>query len=327
MTGTALVRADNPGLGILLMIVAACAISLNDMSIKWLSGDYPLHQMIFARSAIGILISLAILQFEGGIRLLRTDAPLAHLARGCLIVVANMTFFAGLAVLPLASATALFFVAPLFITLLSVPVLGERVGPWRMGAVAAGFAGAAVMLRPWEAGEAIDRWALALPIVAALCYAGTQIMTRRLGIAAKASAMAIYIQATFIAVSIGFWAVAGDGRFAEGVENPALVFLLRPWVWPTSVDWVWLVALGINSGVVAYCLSQAYRVADVAVVAPFEYISLGLAVFWGWAVFGEVPGPFVWAGICLIAGAGLVVFLRERIRARPVATARPLRRG
>ena len=307
---------DRPGLGILLISIGVFAISINDMLIKLLSGGYPLHQIVFIRLAIGIVFSLGFLKMEGGLSLLRTATPGLHALRGLLVVFANMTFYAAVAVLSLAQATALFFVAPLFITLLSIPLLGEKVGPFRLGAVIVGFMGVLIMQEPWSAALEVSRWVLLLPVIAALLYALMQVMTRRLGMTTRASALAIYIQSMFLVVSLGFYLVAGDGRFAEGVENESLQFLLRAWIWPGPDDWLVLVILGCSAGVVGYCLSAAYRAASAATIAPFEYIGLPLAILWGWAFFGEWPGLPVWIGCLLIVGAGLVVFLRERPKGR-----------
>lgn len=317
--------------GILFILFGMLCISVNDMLIKELSGGYPLHQMVFVRSAIGICFTLVFLRLEGGWRLLKTRRPGLHLIRALLVVCANMTFFAALAVLPLGTATALFFVAPLCITLLSIPVLGEAVGPRRIAAVIVGFGGVLVMLlgpgeSEAEAGGGYARGLLLLPVVAAMAYAGMQILTRKLGMASSASAMAIYIQGTFLIVSTGFFVVAGDGRLAEGLQSESLVFLLRAWVMPPAED-LWLFGiLGLMSAGIGYSLSAAYRLGDAATIAPFEYVALPLAIFWGWAVFGEVPGPRIMVGIVLIAGAGLYVFLRERQRNLPLRGKRPVRR-
>lgn len=318
-----LTSQNRPGLAIAFVLAGVLCISVNDLVIKQLSGDYPLHQSVFLRSGIGILFSLVFVQMEGGFSILTTRHPWLHLLRGVLIVVANMTYFAALAALPLADATALFFAAPLFITLLSIPILGEKVGPLRMSAVLIGFFGVVVMQRPWESSEALDvpRIVLLLPVIAALTYALNQLMTRRLGVEAKASAMAVYIQATFIAVSLGFFVVAGDGRYAQGLENESLLVLLRAWRWPSPEDWPYFIALGVNSAVIGYCLSQSYRLADAATVAPYEYVGLPLAVFWGWIVFAELPVVEVWIGMALILASGLFVFLREHHKARNVARA------
>ncbi|MEM8578053.1 MAG: DMT family transporter [Pseudomonadota bacterium] len=309
---------NRPAAGIAFILAGVFCISINDMLIKALSGGYPLHQLVFTRSAIGIVFSLMLVQLEGGWRILRTDRPWLHLSRGLLIVAANMTYFAALAALPLADATALFFAAPLFITLLSIPLLGERVGPYRLGAVLFGFAGVVLMQRPWAGSEEIGvaRIVLLLPVLSALAYALNQILTRKLGAVSKASALAVYIQATFIVTSLLFFVVAGDGRFAAGSENPSVVFLLRAWIVPPVADWWLLAVLGLNSAIIGYALSAAYRLADAGVIAPFEYIGLPLAVFWGLIVFADLPEPVVWLGIAMILASGLFVFFRERSRVR-----------
>jgi len=311
---------NRPSLGIALILVGMVAMSINDMLIKMLSGDYPLHQIVFTRSIFGLFFSLILVRVEGGFAILRTRHPFLHTLRGLLIVVSNMTYFTALAVMPLANTAALFFIAPLMITLLSIPFLGETVGPFRLGAVIVGFVGVLVMLQPWE-GEndfGVSRIVLFLPVIAALTYALNQILTRKLGVTTKASAMVVYLQATFILVSILFWIFAGDGRYAVGLDSKSLVFLLRAWQWPNQTDIQYFVGLGVISSFVGYSLSQAYRVADAATVAPFEYIGLPLAVFWGWLFWAELPDFMATIGILLITGSGLFVFLREKIRARPV---------
>ncbi len=321
-------KLQNPTVAITFILIAIVAISINDMLIKLLSGDYPLHQMIFTRSAIGIAFSLVLVQFEGGWRILATDQPGLHVLRGALIVVANLTYFAALAVMPLAEATAMFFVAPLMIVLLSIPILGEKVGALRIGAALFGFIGVVLISRPWADTDArsVSLFIYALPVLAAFTYALNSVLTRLLGVKSKASAMAVYIQASFILVSLLFWIAAGDGRFAEGVENESLIFLLRAWVWPEGADQWLFIGLGLNSAIIGYCLGQAYRMADAATVAPFEYVGLPLAIFWGWAIWGDLPSLIVIMGTSLIFGAGLFVFIRERMKNQHIVSAQRVHR-
>ncbi|MEX0348848.1 MAG: DMT family transporter [Paracoccaceae bacterium] len=315
---------NRPAAGIACIVVGMICISINDMVIKQLSGAYPLHQIVMFRATIGIMFTLALVQYEGGFGILRTRQPLLHLLRGLLVVISNMSFFLALAVMPLADVTAMFFVAPLFITLLSIPMLHEKVGPLRIGAVLVGFVGVIIMQRPWESGEALvaNRLVLLLPLIAALTYALLQVMTRKLGVTTKASALAFYMQLVFILVSLGFYLIAGDGRFAEGTDDPSLLFLFRAWVWPGDGDWIYLLLLGMNVAVIGYSLSQAYRLADAATVSPFEYVGLPMAVFWGWLIWSELPDLEVWIGMILIMGAGLFVFLREQQKSRRLARRR-----
>ena len=307
--------------GILFILAGMAAISVNDVLIKQLSGGYALHQIVFARASIALIFTLVLVHVEGGFSILKTRNPVLHGIRGLMLVISNMSFFVALSVMPLANVTALFFAAPLFITLLSIPLLGEKVGVMRMGAVVVGFIGVIIMQRPWEGSESadIDRIVLLMPLLAALTYALNQVFTRKLGATTKAAALAVYVQGAFILISVGFYAVAGDGRYAQGATDPSVQFLLRAWTWPSASDCYLLIGLGFNAAIIGYCLSQAYRLADAATVAPFEYIGLPLAVMWGWLFWAELPEWEVWLGMLLIMGAGLFVFLREQQKARQIA--------
>lgn len=316
-----LMPTNHAASGIFFILAGVLAMSINDLLIKSLSGGYPLHQIVFIRSAIGIGFSLLLVQLEGGWSILKPKAPWLQLCRALLVVVSNMAYFVAIAALPLANATALFFVAPLFITVLSIPLLGEKVGPLRMGAVLVGFIGVVIMQRPWASAGSLEvsRIILLLPVFAALTYALMQLLTRRLGATSKASALSVYIQGTFLIVSIGFYLVAGDGHFVEGVDNPSLLFLLRAWVWPQDGDWGPLIGLGLNAAIIGYCVSQAYRMTDAATLAPFEYAGLPLAVLWGWFFWSDLPDLTIWIGMALIIGSGLFVFLREKQKSRAIA--------
>ncbi|SPF77870.1 DMT family transporter [Pseudoprimorskyibacter insulae] len=308
---------DRPGRAIALICVGVFFITVNDMIVKSLSGGYPLHEIVLLRTAVAMVITLGIVLSEGGLSQLRTRRPVMHALRGLTVVISSLLFFSALAVMPLGQATAMFFVAPLFITLLSIPLLGEKVGPYRLGAVLVGFVGVAIVYQPWKVsgGQSI---VLALPILSALFYAFLQVMTRKLGVASSAGAMSFYNQIVFMVVSIGVFAVAGDGRYAEGVTNESLQFILRAWIWPSNHDLLVFLASGTVYALAGYLLTAAYRLADAATVAPFEYIGLPAAFFWGWVIFGERPSLAVWAGCVLIVGAGLVVFMRERRKPKPI---------
>ena len=191
--------------GIAMILIGMICISINDVLVKRLSDDYPLHQIVFVRSVIGLALNLVLLQFEGGFPALRTRRPWLHAIRALLVVIANMAFFTALAVLSLATTTALFFVAPMLITLLSIPLLGEQVGLRRIAAVIVGFLGVLLIVADAGFGGDAPAFALALPIIAALSYAVMQILTRKLGASSPAAALAIYIQIMFLAVSTLFY--------------------------------------------------------------------------------------------------------------------------
>lgn len=300
---------DNPTrLGAACAALAVITFSANDTVIKFLSGDYALHQVVLIRSSLGLLVaSLIIFPFAGGWRVLRTERLGLHIVRGLFVVFANITFFLGLATLPLAEGVAIFFVSPLLITVFSVVFLGEHVGPRRWAAVVVGFIGVLIVQRP---GTEAFQAASILPLVAATCYAGLHMMTRFIGRTESAATMTVYIQLTFIGVCLLFWVFVGDGRFAEQ-DNPSLAFLFRAWSWPEASDWVLMLLIGFATGVGGFLISQAYRVAEAAVVAPFEYLALPIAILAGYLVFDEVPAATTFAGIALILGSGLFILWRE----------------
>lgn len=309
-------------LGALCATVAVVFFSINDVAIKFLSDGYALHQVVLIRSIIGLFIIVTIIgPLTSGRGIARTKKLKMHMLRGLCVVFANMTFFLGLAAMPLADAVAIFFISPLVITLFSVIFLGETVGPRRWAAIAVGFVGVLVMMRP---GTAAFQVASILPLVAAFCYAGLHTLTRRIGSTESAATMAFYIQIMFISVAILFGLFVGDGRFGDQ-SDASLAFLFRAWRWPDPADFVIFLLIGAGIAVAGYLISQAYRVAEASYVAPFEYLALPMSVIWGIVVFGEYPGGWDYFGMALILGAGLFTIWRDA-QAKPVALQRPLRR-
>lgn len=297
------------GLGVLFMIAGMFCISLNDMLIKGLSGDYALHQIVLWRSAVALVLTLGFVQLEGGVRLLRTKTPGLHALRAMLVVFANSCFYAAIVLMPLATATAIYFVAPLFVTLLSIPVLGEPVGLRRILAVLTGFFGVLIMM--WGQLEGGAGWSAILPVLAAAGYAGMSVLTRKLGHASSAAALSFYIQISFVTVSGLIWWVAGDGRYLHDTSPESMVFLFRAWQPAATSDIPVLLGLGCLSALIGYAMAQAYRQAKASVVAPFEYILLIFALFWGWTMFGEWPAATVFVGAAIIIGSGVYIVWRE----------------
>ena len=293
--------------GIACILGAVTAFSINDVAIKFLSGGYALHQIVLIRSLIGLAFLIGVfMPFAGGLAALRMRRLHLHLARALLIVLTNTLFFLAIAVMPLGEGVAIFFVAPLIITVLSLVFLAEKVGPRRWFAVVAGLAGVVIVMRPGT--EAMQPAAL-LVLGSALAYAGGNILVRRLGGTESALAMTVSVQLTFIVVGALMGLAFGDGALAQG--EGVLAFLLRPWVWPDAGDAAILLASGLASATGAFLVSQAYRLCDAALAAPFEYAALPLAVLWGGFIFGERPDAFGWAGMALILASGLYVAFRE----------------
>ena len=300
---------SNHTLGISCAISGMAAMSVMDAIIKWLSDGYPLHEIVLARTLVAIILTVLMVHLEGGLHLLRTKRIGLHSARGVLVAIANMSFYLSLSVMPIAQATGLFFIAPLLITGLSGPMLGEQVGWRRWVAIAVGFVG--VLLISGVGTDLISPMAF-LPLLAALAYALVQLLARKLGNTDKASVMSFYISVVFLIISTAFFSFAGDGRFL-GTGGDNLSFLFRPWVMPTTNHMVLMLVCGVLVACAGYLLNQAYRVSMANVIAPFEYIALPLAITWGWLFWDEIPNGRTLLGIALIGCAGLYVFVRERM--------------
>ena len=295
--------------GIYCILIGMVIVTIQDSTVKWLSPDYSLHQIMFVRSAIGLIIAITIIVMDGGLQLMKTRHLGLQLTRGGLLIIANMALFMAVAAMPIAEAIAIFFVGPLFITVLSIPILKEQVGPRRWLAVIIGLSGVIIMMEP-TAG--IFDWASLLPLIAALAYALMQMLTRKLGITDKASTMTFYNQSTLVAVSLIIGLLIGDGKFSN-MGHASLDFLFRAWIIPAQSDlWIFLV-LGLTSGFGSYLLSQAYRLGEATLIAPFEYVSLPMSVVLGYLLWQDFPSYNGFAGMTLILGAGLYVLYREKM--------------
>ena len=300
-------------LGISCIILAHVSFTTQDMAIKFISGDYALHQVMMTRSIVAILFTLLIfVPIDGGFKYLRTQRLGLHLLRGFGIVIANLCFFTALITMPLAEVVAIFFIAPLFITALSEFLIGEKVGLRSWIAVLVGLLGVMIMLRP---GSGFSNPASILPLVAALAYALVQITTRKMGVTEKASTMAFYIQLNFVAVSGLMGLIFGDGHLADP-SQPTLNYLFRPWTVPSWGDGMIIIGIGLINGLATYFISQAYRISKAGIIAPFEYVAFPLSIFWSITIFGDWPDILSWLGMVLIAGAGLYVVYNESVQGR-----------
>lgn len=292
--------------------------SLQDVILKGMSGIYPLTEAITIRAAAAILILIVYIgAFEGWRRLLPQRIGLL-LFRGAIMMVAYSAYYMGFPAMKLAEVVTLFFMAPVFITALAHPFLGERVGLGHWLAVLVGFLG--VIVTYWPSlelfgGPAAPRsfnWALLLPVLAALTYAIPQLMARRMATDASASVMGLYQSIMYLAFSLGLALLFSLGDFSTADMHPSLAFLLRGWVFHGWNDLLLLAACGPISALGTVLLSQAYRMAEANFVASFEYSGMIWAAGWGFLIWGELPDWYMAAGAALIVAAGLYMLFFGR---------------
>lgn len=295
-------------------------IPLNDAMIKLLSDEMPLAQIVLVRGAISIFL-IAI--FSSGLRsMLALNAREFWLfvGRGMCLVAAMVLFFIPLGSLPLPTVVAIFFVSPLLITLLSVPLLGERIGIHRITSVVAGMIGVLLIVRP---GSADFQPETLLVIGSAISYALFQIWTRKLKSVGNLEAMVTVQHGCYFVAAIPvllinwLWPMTGSG-------NASVDFLLRG---PVALDVMsGLMLLGCAMAVLflSWASSNAYRVVEASLIAPFEYTAIPLGVFWGIVIWGDWPLPSAWAGMALILGGGLYAVYRERERDVLIISSTPM---
>jgi drug/metabolite transporter (DMT)-like permease len=297
---------------ILFAIAGTAIFSVNDVAVKFLSGGYALHQIVLIRAVIGLMFLFVVIAVTGtGLRQLVTTRPWDHLVRVSIVMLSNVTFFVGLNSMDLADGVAVAYISPVTTTLLSVFLLGETVGPRRWVAVLVGMLGVVIMVRP---GAGVIQPAALLVLFSAVLYGCGNLMTRRMRATESAMALSFYVLSGFVLVSLAMWLWVGDGHLAS--DDPLWGLLFRPWIWPEARDWPVFLATGLAVTSGGLMVAQAYRKAEVGLIAPFEYVGMPMAVLWGVAIFGTFPDAVAWVGIALICGSGLYVIWRETVRRR-----------
>ncbi|MSO93784.1 MAG: DMT family transporter [Rhodospirillales bacterium] len=284
-------QQDSAIKGIACFLASGLISALQDSTIKWLAGSYPVGQVLALRGLCVLLTLGFFVWHAGGLGCLIVRQPGAQALRAVFFVASTGFFIWSLQVLPLADSIAITFTGPLFVTALAPWLLKETVNWRRWTAVLVGFAGVLVIMRP--VGETIHLVAL-LPVASAFSGALRDIVTRRMTQGETSTAILFY--STLGAIAFGFATVPFGWQ-------PLRLF-----------DAGLLLASGFFSAFAQFLAIQAFRYAEAAVVIPFKYVTLVWAAIAGYLVFGDIPGPNVLAGAALVVGSGLYIFHRESKR-------------
>ncbi len=289
-------------IGIASLVAGIFVFSLQDTIIKSISGAHAVTLAIFLRSIVSFPILLAMVQYEAGWRSVATKRAPFLVMRGGILLCAYLCYYISFAALPLAEAIALFFMAPLFVTVMSGPILGERVTGWAWAAVVIGFVGVLIILQP---GSGLFEPAALLSLFSGLAYATAMVLGRKYARSEPTSVISFYQNVTYIVCSVIF-AVVVNGILTETPSHPSLAFLFRPWGWPNTQDLALMAACGIIAAIAATLLTHAYRMGQANVVTPFEYTGMMWGTIWGLLLFSEIPKATTLVGMALIAAAGVM---------------------
>ncbi len=281
--------ADYPfGTALAYLLLGVNAGLALDICAKWLLADYSIEQFVLLRSFFGLCFFLLAARWYGGIASLRSRRWPWHLLRTVFSTGAMFGFFYGLSRMPLVNALTIAFTAPLIVTALSAPVLGEHVGWRRWLAVGAGFVGVIIVLRP---GDGMLTAASLAVLLAAFCWAGLMLTARKLA-------------PTETSFSLSFYVVFGP-------MVVALALIPGDFTAPTTGGWILFIVAGLCSAVAWVGIVGGYRRAPPVVLAPFEYTALIGGALAGYFIWNEVPDRWVVAGGAIIMASGIYIVIRE----------------
>jgi drug/metabolite transporter (DMT)-like permease len=279
---TPLSGVNQPFKGILLIVVATFLFSTHDAFSKYLSGFYPIVMVVWARYVVHTLLMAGIFLPQSGLRVLRTKRPLLQVIRALCLLGTSLFFTTGLMYIPLAEATSVNFLAPVLVTALSVPLLGERVTRGQWLAVIFGFSGVLIIVHP---GGDLFTPAVLLPFCSALFFCFYQLLTRKLSEIDSPT----------------------TSNFFAGLCNTLVMSALVPFFWqtPNLVHGAMMLALGACGMTAHLFLTQAFRLAAPALLAPFSYCQIIFAGLLGWLLFSHTPTLTTVLGIAVICCSGL----------------------
>jgi drug/metabolite transporter (DMT)-like permease len=275
------------------VLSASAVFTLGSALVKALTAEFPVMEIVMFRSFVGFAAMLPMILRAGGWSVLRTRRPLGHVMRTVYGFIGTVTSVYGFGVLPLVTVTALGFAMPLFLTVVSIPLLGERVGPRRATAVVVGFVGVMIMLRPWHIdADSMPLGAVAIVLAGVLTWSLSMINIRQMGEAGERN------------VTIVTWYSLGTGTLAA-------FGCIGNWVTPTLSQLLWLISAGLMSGFAQLLMTEGYRAAETTLVAPFEYGAIIYATLLGIAIWGEWPDVWSLTGVVVLIASGLYIWHRE----------------
>ncbi|MEE1921189.1 DMT family transporter [Pseudomonas sp. 148P] len=284
--------ADQPLRGIALICLAVLLFASHDALSKYLSGFYAIVMVVWARYVVHTLLMLVVFVPRTGLSaVVRTRRPLLQLARALCLIGTSLLFTTGLRYIPLAEATAVNFLAPLMVTALSVPLLGEKVTRGQWMAVSAGFIGVLIVIRP---GGALFTPAILLPLGSAFCFGCYQLLTRKLSATDSPT----------------------TSNFLTGIFNSLIMTALVPFFWsvPSFTHALFMIGLGTCGMLGHMLLTSAFKHAAPAMLAPFSYGQILFAGMFGYLVFDHSPDAYGVVGIAIICLSGLAVAWVQRRR-------------
>jgi len=314
-------KKNNNPRGIMLILLAMMVFSIQDSIMKYIYSFVSLYEVYLVRTLVSFVIILLFLKLTKKPIVFKTQYPLLTFCRVILFFFGFSSFYISLTVLPLATATALFFVTPFLITIFANFFLKEEIGPRRWAAVIIGFLGIYIILDPDFSN--FDYLSLT-PILCAFCYSLSMIIIKKTSDKDNVYTQTFTFYLGAIIISSIFYLFIGDGQF-NTTEHPASQFIFREWFINLEISMLLMIATGFTASAAFLLLFTAYSIASPSVVSPFEYSILLWSSLIGWIFFDEIPGLNTVVGIIIIVSCGVYIFIREKAQEQSIVTEKPLR--
>jgi len=311
---------NNPK-GILLILLGMAFFSIQDSLIKYIFEESALYELYFGRTLTALILLIIFLKVTSQKLVFKTHYPLLTCCRVICFFFGFSFFYISLTYMSLAMANALFFSSPFFISILAIIFLGEKVGIRRWLAIIVGFIGVYIVLNPDI--ENFNYMKLA-PVACALCYAISMTITKITSEKDNVYSQMFHLYIGAIGISILFFIFTGKGQF-NTYSDPTFQFILREWFTNPTYAWPYIVVMGFVAAVSFYCVFSAYSVASPSVVSLFEYSLIIWAIIIGYVLFNDVPTIRTFVGVALIIGAGVYIYLREKVRDQMIVSNTPNR--
>ena len=315
--------SDNNSKGIILILIAMSLFSMQDALIKFIFEQSALYEIFFGRYLVAAIVLFIYLSFKGQKVSLKTRYPLLTFIRVLLHFIAFSTFFISITYMQLATANALFFSCPFFVSIFAKFFLKEFIGIRRWSAIAFGFMGVLIVLNP---NFSNFEYRNLLPVLSALFYAASMTITKHTSDKDDVNTQLYYFYLIALMLCGIIYFFMGNGQFNSTDFDPTTQFIFREWFSNFDYTWKFILFFGLAASIAFLCIFSAYIIASPSVVSLFEYSLIIMSMIPGYFLFSEIPSTRTLLGVICIVSAGVYIYFREGVRKQYVASKTPTRR-
>jgi drug/metabolite transporter (DMT)-like permease len=315
--------ADNNSKGIILIMIAMSLFAMQDSLIKFIFEQSALYEIFFGRYLVAAILLFCYIKFRGQKVTLKTHYPVLTIVRVILHFFAFSFFFISLTYMQLATANALFFSCPFFVSIFAKFFLKEFIGIRRWSAIAFGFMGVLIVLNP---NFSEFEFRNLLPVLSALLYAASMTITKYTSDKDDVNTQLYYFYLIALIFCGVIYIFMGSGQFNSVNFDPTTKFIFREWFSNFDYTWKFILFFGVAASIAFVCIFSAYIVASPSVVSLFEYSLIIMSMIPGYFLFNEIPSLRTLIGVICIISAGVYIYFREKVRDQYIASETPARR-